>query len=466
MTFVIYDTETTGTDTKFDQILQFAAIATDDELKELENENISLRCRLQPHIVPAPGALLVTGISADQLLHVNKSHYEMMSEVREWLESKSPAIFLGYNSIRFDETLLRQAFYQTLRPIYLTNTNQNCRGDVMRMAQAAAIYSPDSITVPADDRGRSVFRLGDIARANGIDFDPALAHEALADVRATRDFADFLKSSSADIWAAMIDLAQKPLALDFTENHEFFCMSEFYFGRPYTYVVTAISPNAGNPNEIGVFDLAIEPTPFLNMNDEELLATFKQKPRAIRSARLNSQPILMPFEMVPENVQGGTEDVDTYMQRSQLIRESPQFQQNVSRALERRYEDEEPSPYVEGQIFDRFAGPADQALMDQYHNVGWNERVEVSKRIEDQRFAELGRRLVFFENPDALDENVRAELQQWTADRLLTEDEVPWLTIPKALQEVDDLVRRNPDDTRQLEEIRGFLLELADRHRT
>ncbi len=30
MSFVFYDTETTGTDTTFDQILQFAAILTDE----------------------------------------------------------------------------------------------------------------------------------------------------------------------------------------------------------------------------------------------------------------------------------------------------------------------------------------------------------------------------------------------------------------------------------------------------
>ncbi|SHL68298.1 Exonuclease [Roseovarius marisflavi] len=31
--FIFYDTETTGTDTTFDQILQFAAILTDADLK-------------------------------------------------------------------------------------------------------------------------------------------------------------------------------------------------------------------------------------------------------------------------------------------------------------------------------------------------------------------------------------------------------------------------------------------------
>ena len=52
MSFVFYDTETTGTDTAFDQILQFAAIRTDHELRELER--FEIRCRLLPHVVPSP----------------------------------------------------------------------------------------------------------------------------------------------------------------------------------------------------------------------------------------------------------------------------------------------------------------------------------------------------------------------------------------------------------------------------
>ena len=49
--FVFYDTETTGTDTVFDQILQFAAILTDDNMRELDR--FEIRCRLLPHVVPA-----------------------------------------------------------------------------------------------------------------------------------------------------------------------------------------------------------------------------------------------------------------------------------------------------------------------------------------------------------------------------------------------------------------------------
>ena len=43
MAFIFYDTETTGLQTAFDQILQFAAIKTDDDLNELDGFDI--RCR-------------------------------------------------------------------------------------------------------------------------------------------------------------------------------------------------------------------------------------------------------------------------------------------------------------------------------------------------------------------------------------------------------------------------------------
>ena len=65
MSLVFYDTETTGTETFFDQILQFAAIRTDANLNEIDR--FEVRCRLLPHVVPAPGAMRVTGVRAAQL---------------------------------------------------------------------------------------------------------------------------------------------------------------------------------------------------------------------------------------------------------------------------------------------------------------------------------------------------------------------------------------------------------------
>lgn len=65
MTFVIYDFETTGTSPAYDQPVQFGAIVVDDDFAELDRVN--LRCRLAPHIVPSPTAMVVTGVMPDDL---------------------------------------------------------------------------------------------------------------------------------------------------------------------------------------------------------------------------------------------------------------------------------------------------------------------------------------------------------------------------------------------------------------
>jgi hypothetical protein len=89
MAYIFYDTETTGTSTAFDQILQFAAIKADDELNVVETFN--LRCRLLPYVVPAPGALLVTGTTIADITTCPLSHFEMMRRVSGRHGGRRPA---------------------------------------------------------------------------------------------------------------------------------------------------------------------------------------------------------------------------------------------------------------------------------------------------------------------------------------------------------------------------------------
>ncbi|MCP4073856.1 MAG: exodeoxyribonuclease I, partial [Hyphomicrobiales bacterium] len=73
---MFYDTETTGTPTRFDQILQFAAIRTDDNLNVVDP--FEVRSKLNPHIITSPGAMNVTDVSTDQLYDPGiPSHFEM-----------------------------------------------------------------------------------------------------------------------------------------------------------------------------------------------------------------------------------------------------------------------------------------------------------------------------------------------------------------------------------------------------
>jgi exodeoxyribonuclease-1 len=101
----------------------------------------------------------------------------MVCEIVRVLSPWSPAIFLGFNSISFDEEFLRQAFYQCLHPVFLTNTNRNARADVLNLMRAAGTLHPSIIRPGVGADGADVYKLGPLAAANGIT--PGKAHDAV-----------------------------------------------------------------------------------------------------------------------------------------------------------------------------------------------------------------------------------------------------------------------------------------------
>ena len=70
--YVIYDFETTGRNSNWDQIIQVGAILVDDKLTELDR--LEMRSSLKPGLIPEPGALLVNNTSPEMLAKSNLSH--------------------------------------------------------------------------------------------------------------------------------------------------------------------------------------------------------------------------------------------------------------------------------------------------------------------------------------------------------------------------------------------------------
>ncbi len=461
MPYVFYDTETTGTSTHFDQILQFAAIKTDDDLNELDR--FEIRCWLLPHVVPAPGALVTTSVTPQMLLDPDlPSHYEAVRQIRSKLLDWSPAIFIGYNSIKFDEGLLRQAFFQTLHPVYLTNTNGNTRADVMRIAHAASVYAPGSITIAVDQKGKPTFRLEHLAPANGYRHDDA--HEAMADVLATVHMARQIRDKAPEVWQAMSQTAKKGTVIDLVTQEPMMAMTERYGARMHSWAVAYCGSNPGYDSQLAVFDLNHDPNKYRTMSVDQLVSVLNASPKVIRSLRANAQPILMPMDAHPELEKILQIAPDEASRRVEVIRADKAFQERVGQALAARYADEAPSEHIEERIYEGFPSKADETLMQKFHAAGWAERPAIASQFADERLKEFAHRLIFFEQPDSLPPAVSAGFKKWRAERMLTEDEnVPWMTIPKALREADKrLSDATEDDARLLQDVKRFLSDLAN----
>ena len=462
MGFVFYDTETTGTETSFDQILQFAAIYTDNDLNELEC--LEIRCRLLPHVVPAPGAMRVTGVTVSQLLDpALPSHYEMIHLVREKFLEWSPALFIGYNSLEYDEHLLRQAFFKTLRPPYLTNMQGNGRSDVLRMVQAASLFAPDAIVIPSLG-GRPSFKLDRVAPANG--FNHENAHDALADVRATIHLCRLLIEQAPDIWSAFMRFSQKAAVIDHVNSEEVFCLADFYFGKPYAWLVTAIGANPENPGDLYVYDLQVDPETLVGISDDALVARLKRSPKPIRRVRSNGSPMIAAIEDAPEIAEALSLGFEEVSRRAAFLRDNTEFKERLLASFQATREEKEPSPYVEEQIYDGFIEGQDAQLMEQFHTLPWEQRLAVLDRFADERLKISARNLIHAERPDILDENVRLELDRLRARRVLGLDgDVPWLTLPKAIEQADDLLSAADSDEADrvlLGEHKAYLITLLE----
>jgi hypothetical protein len=57
--------------------------------------------------------------------------------------------------------------------------------------------------------------------------------------------------------------------------------------------------------------------------------------------------------------------------------------------------------------------------MDRFHKLEWIQRLELAQEFEDERCRRLARRLIYFEQPDLLDERAKWDARRnWsTTDR-------------------------------------------------
>jgi exodeoxyribonuclease-1 len=133
--------------------------------------------------------------------------------------------------------------------------------------------------------------------------------------------------------------------------------------------------------------------------------------------------------------------MDELERRVEFLNSHNGLLQRLIATFESIREEREPSPYVERQLYDGFFSRADQHLLDVFHDVPWEDRIAIIDKLEDARLKIIGRQLIHFERPDLLSEADRSDHDRALAQHLLgAEADVPWLTLPKALKEIDELL--------------------------
>ena len=435
--FVFYDFETTGTSVTYAQPLQFAAIVTDENFNVLDT--VDWRCRIAPHILPAPYALKVTNLAPEQVTNNNlQTAFEFAQNLYQFLEKWQPAIWIGYNTIKFDEPMLRQLFYQNLQAnIYATSINGNSRLDVMKMVWAAHSLRPEILTFPENDKGKPSFKLDQLAPANG--FAHENAHDALADVEATIFILNKIKSADPYFFDDLVRTQDKEYVGSLLRSFEPVQVTIRFGGAPpKTYYGCYCGTNIQNKNEIAFADFdAIDAETLIGLSDPEILEAITQSPKTIRPLRLNNAETIMRL------------DNPTALQRSycEKISRSDYFVSRVSSILPQRYQEleEEGDIPVEEKIHGGFYSHYDHDVLAEFQTADWQRRQELVEHFEDKRLIQLGRRLIVFYAPHLFSEEQKSAFKSFVKTKWeSTDPDADWT---KICDVQDDLNEMKTDET-------------------
>ena len=449
---IFYDTETSGLNKMFGQIFQFAAILTDQNFQVLDQ--FEIRSRRMPHIVPDPGAMLVTGVTPEQLENAPNSYYEFASKIRTKMLEWSPAIFCGYNIFSFDEHFMRSMYYQNLYPPYISQTNGNKRMDVLPLVRASEPLFPNHLNFHLNEKGKTSKKLEDVASANG--FINHNAHDAMGDVLATIHVAELLKDRTPLLWENGLKASNRAGFNSLIDNEKWFVAHDHNNGWPVTYPAIELCKVDSGRNSL-LYDLRYSAN---KVFENQPVDNFKGRNRPFRLAESAKMPLVFNINDLSEIDVLGSYDHENIDALADEVRANQDIIDAAQMYSETR-NDFEKSPHIEAQIYDDFdAFDRDKYLMEDFHLAQPEEKPGIASQMSDERFRSFARRIIFENHPEQMTQAEIEEFRLSIYKRVNACDDVPWTTKQNAIEQCDKLAKASEDKRAQSVRLREYVENL------
>ena len=445
--YIFYDLETTGrgkkespdafnSTPKWEQILQIAAIVVDENFQPT-NQNMNEFCRPRMSIIPQPGALLTTQKSIRESFLTKQSSYQLVSKInkkfKEWKNDNPNPIFIGHNIVEFDESVLEYNLFNNLYFPYITRKN---RGDTLSLSRALYALNPSSIKTATTKKGNPSFNLGSLAELNNLPVE--FAHDAYSDVKTSIALTKFVHDMAPESWSQLEMTMNKEQAIEYVNKNKGFCYLTSFGGKIKLEALSMVceSRYSGWFNTI---NLAYDPTPLLEANNEEFKKLIKKKNRYVIS---NQHPILLSSKLAtnyePYNKLGKAvlnERVKMVFKNKSLAEKFKHME--IDRQIEKEDQTSQDNIFPESKanIFTQF-GQLD--VFEEFHaKETWEDKYKISLSHHDPRASFILKRLIFDESPATLSENDFKSMHRELHDRLVINQERPFTTIPEAMMQTD-----------------------------
>lgn len=451
-----HDYETWGADPSYDRPLQFAGQRTDLDLNPI-GPPLCLFMRPPRDYLPHPEACLVTGITPQQAEARGVCEAEFIAAIEAEL-ARPGTCAVGYNSLRFDDTLTRFTLYRNLRDPYAREFGAGrSRWDLIDAVRTAYALRPQGIEWPRREDGLPSFRLEDLSAANGLA--RGAAHDARADVEATMALAGLLRERQPKLyeWLYRHRAKRAVQGLVDVESRQPLLHVSGMFGaaRANLGLVLPLAWHPVNRNEVLCADLSVDARLLIDLPIEELARRLytpaaelpASRPRpGIKSVHLNRCPVLLPAKMLDDSAaRRAALDRDTCRRNLRALREHEQRHPGAFRerlhalaALDRRAAESDPELML---YSGGFIPEADRRTLKRLLALAPAALGAESPVFEDSRLAELLFRYRARNWPETLSADERERGEAFRLERL--EDGGPrGLSLKRFHGEIDSALAR------------------------
>ena len=474
MNLVIWDIESSSASTDFGSIIEIGGILLDQNLKEKDRFN--LRCRLPEGEIPQCMALIVNKTSVDLLTKTNLSHYQMLSEVEKIFKKWSPAIFLGWSNIGFDDEMIRKEFFRGIRYPYLTNTSPNKRHDGLNIARGAYAIDNRVLKTEINEKGNAVMKLESLARNNG--FEVSGAHSAIFDAELTAKVLGLIKKKHPQTWDAFLRTSNRNDTETIIKKENIITLNEYFYGKSRLYLCAPLHPKAcihpiykwGQ-----AVDLRVDVKPLLKLSISDLKAEMKKTPKFLRTIRSNKAPIILDASYAMKVEPYNAIDPALIKERAELVKNNEKFSQNILNALREIAEEKQQITSqeditAEESIYTKFTGPKDRTLFPKWHASSWKDKLAMLDKFEDERLVSFGKKIIYQESPETLPAEMLKKIKREIAERILSEKKEKWWTCKEFYNECDNLRDKytNEKDDKKLkflDEINDFVMSVEKKYK-
>ncbi len=449
-TFYFYDLETSGVNPREQRVMQFAGQRTDMDLNPVgEPDNILVK--ITADVLPEPDAIVLTGITPQKTLQDGISEDEFLTYFEKTIAVKD-TIFVGFNTVRFDDEFMRYMHYRNLRDPYAWQWKEGkSRWDLMDVCRMTRALRPDGIVWPFASDGRPANRLGLIASVNNLLHEHA--HDALSDVLASIEVAKLIKSKQPKLFSYLLEIRDKNSVKNLVSGGEPFVYTTGAYQSEHDKTSVAVHIAEEETGGSYVFDLRYDPTEWVNKSVSELSGLLEKRyqkdaPKVpIKLLKYNKCPAVAPLGVLDADTQQRLQlNVIEIKKHAEILSNANDFWKTVDDAFKAQKKDLQTSLYshdmlVDSQLYDGFVNDHDIKLGAHVRSLTNDELIEFVPSFQDDRLNQLCLLFKARQRPETMLAEDRFKWDEYLKNRLFSGGENSRLH--KFMQRLEEVAKRD-----------------------